>query len=114
LRIHADHDFAEYAEKTFAIVQHKSRSLSTISAKRIEERDLYFIDLIRSQKQLKKKYGRLLNIFISDRYTFVALVMTTNGRRRISSSYLIKSLSSSLAVMGRKRFWGVLKNIILN
>lgn len=114
LRVHAKHDFEECTERTFAIVQHENRSLSTISSERIEERDKYLIDLVKNRKQQMEKYGRLLNRFVSDRYTFMALVMAIEKKKMKSSTYLIKSLNSSFAVLGRRRFWGVLKNIIKN
>jgi glycosyltransferase involved in cell wall biosynthesis len=112
LRIHAMVDFTEFPEKTFAIVQHGQRSLDTITTERIEERDLFFISLIKGQKNLTKRYGRELYLFVADRYTFIALVFAIVGRWTSAAHYLVLSIRSSFYVVTRRRFWGVLKNII--
>lgn len=112
LRIHALVDFAEFPESTFAIVQHGQRSLHTITSERIEERDLFFISLVKNQNNLAKRYGRELYLFVADRYTFIALILAIGGRWTAAIHYLILSLRSSFYVVKRRRFWGVLKNII--
>lgn len=112
LRIHATFDFVEYPERTFAIVQHGKRSLSTISVGDIEERDLFFIKLVRNQVSLKKKYLDGLALFVADRYTFIALTLAIHRKRVRAIRYLVLSVGTTLYIVKRRRFWGVLKNII--
>lgn len=113
LRIHTEYEFAECTKSTFAIIQHSQRSLSTITAERIEERDLYFASLIKNNSKFISKYTKSAqNLFIADRYTFIALTFAINGLRGKSIYYLVKSFVSSISVVYRKRFWGSIKTIV--
>lgn len=113
LRVHTQCEFAEYRKATFAILQHSQRSLATISTTRIEERDLYFVSLIRGNSSFISKYTREdQNLFIADRYTFIALAFAIEGSTSRSIYYLVKSFTSSIRVLTRKRFWGCIKNIL--
>jgi glycosyltransferase involved in cell wall biosynthesis len=113
LRVHAEYEFAECRKATFAILQHSQRSLSTITAKRIEERDSYFASLVKSNPKFASKYTKQVqNLFIADRYTFIALTLAQNGFWLPSACNLMKSLVSSLFVLKRRRFWGTIKTIV--
>ena len=113
LRIHTCFKFSHFPEFLFKQIHHLQRSISTIVADRIELRDKYFAQLVSDNSQLKKYYGeRQINLFISDRYTFIALAWSNINISK-SFFYLWQALSSSLLVIKRKRFWAVLKKIIL-
>jgi glycosyltransferase involved in cell wall biosynthesis len=114
LRMHTTHNFKECAISTFAMMQHDERSLNSISASRIEERDLYFSKMIRKNRALEEKYGEsAIRLFMADRYTFIALSMCENGDYLKAIHYWTKSLITSFYVIRRKRFWAVIKKICL-
>lgn len=113
LRIHAQFDFCEYPFSTFAIRQHEQRSLSTISATRVMERDEYFASMIGKNEILLEKYGkRAINLFKADRYTFIALVFVLEKDRVTAFRFLKRSFATSFLVITRKRFWAVLKKLL--
>lgn len=113
LRISSHYAFEECLIKTFAIVQHPNRSLRNISSKRIEIRDSYFAQLVKSNVDLINHYGASkISLFRADRYTFIALAYMIDRQLVLGMKYLFIALMCSWRVFGRKRFWGVIKNLI--
>jgi glycosyltransferase involved in cell wall biosynthesis len=113
LRIHKIYTFHECRLRTFAIVQHEARSIITIPCDRIEVRDTFFADLVASDPAYVDRYGRdVVSLFVADRYSFIALMFAINSKRCLALKYLRKSLGASISVLRRKRFWGVLKNLL--
>lgn len=114
LRVNTQHDFAELRRRTFSIVEHTNRSLSTISAQRIEERDLYFLKVIKENPVFEKKYGmKKTNLFMADRYTFIALTYAMVNEKTKALRFLRKSVKTSVDVLMRRRFWGTVKNLFM-
>jgi glycosyltransferase involved in cell wall biosynthesis len=113
LRIHAQYTFICFQGLIFQQVEHSDRSLTRISDEKIEIRDNYFADLVLENENLNRQFGILtLNSFAADRFTFIALVWFARDRSK-SFSYWIKALKTSKLVLKRKRFWGILKKLIL-
>ena len=112
LRLHIHYEFLECPLKTFAIRQHGGRSLETILAEKVKVRDLYFVKLIKQNSEFRLKYGNATNLFVADRYTFIALTLAQNFSRLNSITYLIASFFSSVQVIRRRRFWGVIKTLL--
>lgn len=114
LRVHVHHQFTRFPKKIFKQVHHKNRSIREIKAKKIEKRDCYFISLVTKQNALLAKYGKkALMLFKADRLTFVALSYSEEGRNSLAYVFWRKALQSSMLVMRRRRFWAVLKKLIL-
>lgn len=112
LRLHVKYEFSECSLITFALLQHSGRSLSNVSLERVKGRELCLIQVIDDDPLLRQKYGSALNLFISDRYTFIALTLAENGARFESLIYLTRSFLSSFQIVKRKRFWGTIKTIV--
>lgn len=113
LRVHTTHEFVECKASTFAIRQHEQRSLAQISANRIEERDGFFASLVLHNKNFENSFGRMRqHLFVADRYTFIALSYAIIGSKKLAGRFLIKALNSTVRVVGRRRFWGVIKNML--
>lgn len=114
LRLHAKYDFVEFPYRLFRQVQHIERSLRTIKATRIQERDEYFANVVISNNELLLKYGRNnLLLFMANRFTFIALSYAEENKFQKAYIYLRKAFYASPSVIGSKRFWAVLKKIIL-
>jgi glycosyltransferase involved in cell wall biosynthesis len=114
LRVHAQFMFQRFPGSIFQQVHHSGRSLMTISSEKVEVRDSYFAKLVTGNENMKKFYGTsVINLFVADRYTFIALAWSAKNTGR-AFQYLIKSLGASLFVLTRKRFWAVLKNSFIN
>jgi len=114
LRVHASFTFHQFPGSIFQQVHHTNRSLTSISAEKIEIRDNYFAELVGNDERIKQFYGKsAVDLFLADRYTFIALGWCHSNSTR-SFHYLKKSLSKSFSVLTRKRFWAVLKNSLVN
>lgn len=113
LRVHAKYPFRHFSGFIFQQVHHDDRSLMKINAKKIEDRDSYFASLVRKNYTLVEHYGiAAVNLFVADRFTFIALAWCEHGRSK-AFHYWGRAFKSSLLVMKRKRFWAVLKKLIL-
>lgn len=113
LRIHSQYAFTHIPLMIFQQVQHNERSLATLSPQRIEVRDNLFANLVKTNEHLVTFYGRSrVRLFVSDRLTFIALNWCDIDNSK-AFEYWSMSLASSIKVLGRKRFWAVLKKLII-
>lgn len=113
LRIHTQHEFIPFPQPIFQQVHHEGRSLSKIQAENVEIRDCFFSTIILSSEIFSKKYSENnIRLFVADRYSFIALswcgISNSNAR-----SFLFRSFKASPFVVSRKRFWAVLKKLLL-
>ncbi len=112
LRIHTQYSFVSFQETVFQQRHHDNRSLRTIDPEKIENRDNYFASLVVGNELLKKYYGaRNLNLFIADRFTFIALAWCGVSKLKVFF-YWRKAIGTSFHVILRKRFWAVMKKLI--
>lgn len=112
LRINARHTFSHFPKPVLRQLNHPQRSLATISAENIETRELYFASIVLNNNELIKYYGRAAILrFVADRYTFTALAMCDQSRRK-AVKYWSRSLMTTPRVAGHRRFWAVLKKLI--
>jgi glycosyltransferase involved in cell wall biosynthesis len=112
LRLHTQYPFMHFRHPIFKQVHHPDRSLFNLDPDRIEIRDVYFADLIKSNNLFREFYGdRAIGLFVADRYTFVALSWS---QRDLSKSFFYwrKAVYASVMVVKRKRFWAVLKKMV--
>lgn len=113
LRIHVSYPFIYFPRDIFQQVQHVQRSLVTVNPETVKIRDTYFATLILSNEAVVKHYKyRAINLFVADRYTFIALSYCKQSSM-LAFRYLKKSFLTSFMIVKRKRFWAVLKKIIL-
>lgn len=113
LRIHTQHEFIKFPDNIFLQIHHEGRSLQTIDAKKVEERDCYFASLVVNNEVMLDKYGKpAINLLVADRYTFIALAYSEKGDFDKSYYYWKKAFKRSLLVVKRKRFWAVFKKFI--
>jgi glycosyltransferase involved in cell wall biosynthesis len=114
LRIYSQHDFLDSRIAIFRQRQHTFRSLNQANSEKEIERELAFIEhIFKARSLLDNRFSAgEMNLLIADRYSFIALSMTTAGNRKTAADALRKAMRTSLRVLGRKRFWAVLKKII--
>lgn len=116
LRLYSQHNFIKFPGVVFKQRQHASRSLSKSSASRVTERETAFIDHIeKNRKTLIRRFSHAnLNLLIADRYTLVALAHCESRSKRSASRYWLRALLSSMAILKRKRFWAIVKKLIIH
>ncbi|MEO8474625.1 MAG: glycosyltransferase [Chryseolinea sp.] len=99
---------------TFEIRSHPGRSLTTINAERIAERDLTLLTSLRQDKHFVQKFKRDLRLFEANLYAFSALAFAVQKNDKIKTFHFLgKSLNSSIKILGRKRFWAAVKHLLL-
>ncbi|MFN7706062.1 MAG: glycosyltransferase family 2 protein [Chryseotalea sp.] len=113
LRLMARQPLKRCKSLTFYILQHKNRSIHTISAKNIIQRDTLLLNLLLADAYFLKKFKNQLSIFEADRYTFFALHLIESRDKKNAFAYLLKSFSTSKQVVFRKRFIACCKNLFL-
>ena len=113
LRVISKKNLLACREVTFKLIQHRNRSLSTISPDRVIERDTFMLtELIRNDFFITK-FKRDLPLFKADRYTFFALTLVLVERRMEAILYLLKSVTTTPKVFSRKRFWACIKLLMI-
>lgn len=100
-------------EITFAIRNHENRSLFKIKTDTVIERDNALMVALFEDEKFVTYYKRSLPLFIADRFTFYALLLSLETRKHEALNYILKCLKSTMKVFLRKRFWAAIKYIIL-
>jgi glycosyltransferase involved in cell wall biosynthesis len=112
LRVRTKFQFAFVPLVIFELMEHPGRSILSIKAERIEERDLYFADVVSNNIELIRHFGTAaINLFAADRYTFIALAAVQSNKAK-AWNFLYRSIRLSVFVTKRKRFWAVLKKLV--
>jgi glycosyltransferase involved in cell wall biosynthesis len=112
LRLSSRYQIISSNEITFQMNNHGSRSLFTISPDKIVKRDLLLIKLLMNDKFFTSTYKKYLPMFISERFTFFALIYSLTKENRMDVlKYLWKAFSNDFWVITRKRFWASLKHL---
>ena len=116
LRLYADFDFIKFPMVIFKQRNHSSRSLADVSAARVTERETAFIDHVHHHHQsLSARFSKSeLDLLIADRNTLIALAHCVSGSKKLAVEYLKRASGASLSVLTRKRFWAVLKKLIID
>ncbi len=113
LRIISQEKLAICEEVTFQIMNHGNRSLFTISADRIIERDQFMFQCLFQNNEFQRKFKNQIPLFEADRYTFYCLSLLIEKRRKLALFYFFKSLKTSVQIMKRRRFWACIKIFVL-
>jgi glycosyltransferase involved in cell wall biosynthesis len=113
LRIISRQPLLRCPEVTFHMVNHSNRSLFTISPDKIIERDTLLLHYLLRDKFFVDKFHSELPLFEADRYTFFALTLLLENRKKEAYHYLVESLKVSKKVLTRKRFWACVKKLVL-
>jgi glycosyltransferase involved in cell wall biosynthesis len=98
---------------TLKMTHHPNRSLLTISADRIIERDLIMLRALLADESFRSRFKNDLALFEADRYTFFALCLIIERRKQEGFQYLWKSFRRTPLVVKRRRFWACLKMIVI-
>lgn len=116
LRIYSEHDFKEAQLTIFKQRQHPLRSLNSSMTERAVAREKAFADHVNRHKNalLNRFTGSELDAFIADRWTFMALTEFEAGNKRIAFRCLLRSFSTSKRVVWRRRFWAVMKKLVVS
>lgn len=115
LRVFADHEFWEMPIVIFRQRQHIGRSLILADADRVRLRESSFVEAINKNWEflLKRFSKQQLQLLIADRFTLIALYSVVSGYKKDALLHLLKSVHISKCVLWRKRFWAIIKKILM-
>lgn len=112
LRVHTKYFFTNSSIPVFKQLEHVGRSLNQLDPLKIESRDAYFATVIGKSQDLFDFYGESpINLFLADRYTFIALAWSGQNWSK-TFFYWLKAFTTSWSVVIRKRFWAVFFKLI--
>lgn len=116
LRIFCQHDFVNYPKSVFQQREHKGRSLNERGAEHVLKREYAFITHVQENIGfLERRFSNSeLNLLIADRYTLVALAESESSMKVPALKHLMMAFRRSNNVLKRRRFWAVIKKLIID
>jgi glycosyltransferase involved in cell wall biosynthesis len=114
LRIYSSYDFLDSGITIFKQLQHPQRSLHENNSQKEIEREIAFLEHIsKASGTLQKRFAsKEIDLLMADRYTFIALSQVRTCDKKAALASLAKAFKTSSGVLGRKRFWAVIKKIV--
>lgn len=97
---------------TVIITEHDRRSLRTVKPTHLERALLLVVQELRKDPVVLGYYKKSFGYFVSECYSLIALHYVSADKRR-SLSYLSRALTAYPFFPKRKRFWALLKNLLL-
>lgn len=100
-------------EVTSSVINHDQRSLRTIAAEKIVNRDLFFIEKLQQDPIVMKRYGPSFNRFVADRFTFFMLCFAEQKKKKEVIHWAVESVKVRPLSIFSIRFLASLKNILI-
>lgn len=100
-------------EITSSVINHDQRSLFTIAAGKVIARDLLLIDKIKADPVVMGNYGKSVNRYIAERYTFFMLCLSEQKQGVEVWKWGMRAFQAHPLIIFSKRFMASLKNSIL-
>lgn len=113
IRLLCRFDFIYSNEVTSAVINHDARSLFTIRADAVVQRDLFLLESLRADPVVMKVYGRSFRNFEAARYTFFMLLYSQHKQRKEVMKWATKAMLTYPLILLSKRFLASLKNTFL-
>lgn len=97
---------------TSSVICHDERSIFDQNVEKVIKRDDLLLKVLKGDKEFLKSYRKYIPVFTSDRFTFIALILSLKKRRHECITYLLKAFKTYPAVVFEKRFWASIKHLI--
>lgn len=97
---------------TSVVVEHDQRSLKTVDAEKLVACTELIVKHLKEDKKFVSVLGYKANIYFSNQYTFLALILALSGDKKNETwEYLFRALQQDITVLARKRFLASLKHL---
>ena len=100
-------------EITSSVINHDQRSLFTIAAGKVIARDLLLIAKLKADPIVMRAYGKSVNKYIAERYTFFMLCLSEQKQRVEVWKWGMRAFQVHPLIIVSKRFMASIKNSIL-
>lgn len=95
-------------------VNHDSRSVLDTNIKALISRVNCLISLVENNPNLSKFYSDKINVFYCSCYSYIALHTALTGKEKmISIRYLFKSLKYNIGFLKQRRFYAIIKHLLI-
>jgi glycosyltransferase involved in cell wall biosynthesis len=113
LRLAAQYPLKHSNVITSTVINHEARSVLVINKEKLITRKKLLIKYLWEDPICLHKYGEYKQFVNAEAYTYIALHLAFTKKHKIDVlRYLLKSLLTRPATIGRRRFWATLKNVI--
>lgn len=114
LRLAAQYQINYCNHITAALIQHKSRSVFEINSQKLIDRINLLIRHTLENQEVNQFIGKDKRKFLIHRYAYLALHLAMSNYLKKSVKYLFKLLFINPSFIFNRKFWGILKNIIIS
>lgn len=113
LRVINENDLFCFPGMSIVMINHENRSVLNNSAAQINDKILHFKNHMLTNSQSIRNSFVHKRVFLMGIYSYAALhIAMTRKNRRIAIKYLALSLFSNPLIIFKRRFYGIIKNLI--
>lgn len=114
LRLAARYPLYYSNEVTSLVIDHEARSVRTINGQKLIDRLELLKHFIESDNEIRLAYGERYNLVFLDIYSYISLHLANTPKYKFDSiKYLLKSLSVSFSLLRKRRFFAIIKNLLI-
>lgn len=114
IRLASGYEIIHEATITSAIVQHSGRSVREGNADALQRRIEALKQLVTANEKVCDRFSDLLPQLWANTATYLALHLSEiPGQKSAAISHLLKGVGESLRVIGQRRTWAILRNLLL-
>ena len=114
LRVSSKYEILYTNTITSALIEHPSRGVLKINKDDLINQKFKLINYALKNEDVQKKYGHLMDLIISNAYTYIALHLAISKKHRKDSiKFLLKGLHQNPRSLFKKRTLAIIKHIIV-
>lgn len=99
---------------TSLVIDHDQRSVRTINGEKLVRRLSLLLQFLEEDTQVMKYFGKDFNKIKADSYSYIALHLAECASYKFQSVvYLLKAFSINPGLLRNKRFYAILKNLLI-
>ena len=98
-----------------SIINHFERSVLIMNKDNLIIRFKTLVDCVIQNQNFILKYGKYKNYFLANNYSYIALHISLTGKNKLDTiKYLCKALIKSPNIVLSKRFYAIIKHLIIS
>jgi glycosyltransferase involved in cell wall biosynthesis len=113
LELGAQFNFINSNKVTSTIIDHDERSVVNVNLNSLIKRKLLMLELCYSSLHIQDFYNSKMNSLESNTFSYLALHLALLGEKKEARSYLKKAFQSKRSIILSRRFYAIIKHLIL-
>jgi hypothetical protein len=99
---------------TSIVIDHEMRSVRVMNGEKLIQRLQLLISSLEKDEVVTSFYGNDFKKIKGDSYSYIALhLANSTAYKKMSFEYLLKSLKTNKGILKNKRFYAILKNLLI-